>query len=65
MFTAVDLDQHPLLGHALAPEPVLLGAAAPRAADAGLDQDAAHRGPAQVDPLPLPEQLGEVAVVGA
>ena len=33
--------------------------------DAGLGENAAHRGPAQVDALALPEQLGEVGVVGA
>ena len=44
VLTAVDLHQHPLLGHAPAPEPVLLGAAAARTADACLGQDAAHRG---------------------
>ena len=65
MGAAVHLDKHPLLGHALPAEPVLLGPAASRAADSGLEQDAAHCGPAQVDTLPLPEQLGEVAVVGA
>ena len=65
MGAAVDLHQHALLGHALAPEPVLLRPATAGAADASLHQDAAHRGPAQVDPLPLPQQLGEVAVVGA
>ena len=60
---AVDLHQHALLGHAPAPETVLLGAAAARTADAGLDQNPAHRGTAQVDALALPQQLGEVAVV--
>ena len=65
MVAAVHLNEHPRLGHALTPEPVLLGAAASRAADASLDQDPAHRGTAQVDPLPLLQQLGEVAVVGA
>ena len=65
MLTAVDLHQHPLLGHATAPEPVLLEAAAAWTADAGLDQNPAHRGAAQVDALPFPQQLGEVAVVGA
>ena len=38
MVAAVDLHQHALLGHASAPEPVLLGAAAARTADAGLSQ---------------------------
>ena len=40
------------------PEAVLLGASASWAADAGLDQDAAHRGTAQVDALTFPQQLG-------
>ena len=65
--TAVDLHQHLLLGHAPTPEAVLLRPAAARTAQAGLDQNAAHRGAAQVYalplPLPLPQQLGEVAVV--
>ena len=63
MVAAVDLHQQALPGHAPAPETVLLGAAAARTADAGLDQNAAHRGTAQVDALALPQQLGEVAVV--
>ena len=63
VLAAVDLHQHALLGHAPAPETVLLGAAAARTADAGLDQNAADRRAAQVDALPLPQQLGEVAVV--
>jgi len=40
-----------------------VGAAAAGTADTSLDQDAAHRGAAQVDTLPLSEQLGEVAAV--
>ena len=58
MVAAVDLHQHALLGHAPAPEPVLWGSAASRAADAGLRQDAAHRGTAQVDALTFPQQFG-------
>ena len=65
VLAAVDLHQHPLLGHATAPEPVLLEAAAARTADAGPDQNPAHRRAAQVDALPFPQQLGEVAVAGA
>ena len=65
VLAAIDLDQHPFLGHAPAPEPVLLGTAASGAAQAGPDQNAAHRGAAQVDALPLPQQFGEVGVVGA
>ena len=65
MGAAVHLYKHPLLGHALAAEPVLLRAATAGAAQASLHQDAAHRGPAQVDSLPFPQQFGEVAVIGA
>ena len=35
------------------------------AGDARTGQDAPHRGPAEVDAFPFPEQLGEVGVVGA
>ena len=35
------------------------------AGDARPCQDAAHGGSAQVDALPVPEQLGQVSVVGA
>ena len=63
MVAVVDLHQHALLGHAPAPEPVLLGAAAARTADAGLGQYASHRGTAQVDALTFPQQLSEVSVV--
>ena len=44
---------------------MLLRTSAPWTAQTGPDQDAAHRRAAQVDALPLPQQLGEVAVVGA
>ena len=63
MLTAVDLYQHPLLGHTPASEAVLRRAAAAGTADAGFDQDAPHRGTAQVDALALPQQFGEVGVV--
>ena len=36
-----------------------------RAGDAHSGENAPHRGPAQLYALPLPEQLGEVGVVGA
>ena len=65
MVAAVDLHQHALLGHAPAPEAVLLGAAAARTADACLDQNSAQRGTAQIDALALPQQLGEMSVVGS
>ena len=63
VLAAVDLHQHPLLGHAPAPETVPLGTPAPGTADVGLEQDAAHRGTAQVDAFTLLQQLGEVGVV--
>ena len=62
---AVQLHQHARLGHPLAAETVLRRAPTPRTADARLGENAPHRGPAQVDALPLAEQLGEVGVVGA
>ena len=65
MVTAIHLNEHSLLGHALPFEPVLGGAPAAGAAHSCLHQDATYRGPAQVDPLPLPQQFGKVAVVGA
>ena len=65
MVAAVDLHQHALLWHAPAPEPVLLGAAAARTADACLDQNSAQRGTAQVDALAFPQQFGEMSMVGA
>lgn len=62
---AVQLDQHPGLGHSLAAETVLRGAPATETADASLGENAAHGGPAQVDALAFPEQFGEVSVIGA
>ena len=55
MVAAVDLHQHAFLGHAPAPEAVLLGAAAARTADACLDQNSAQRGTAQIDALAFPQ----------
>ena len=60
----VNLHQHSLLGHTLPSHPVLLGSAAARAADAGLGQDAAHSGAAQVHALPFTKQFGQVSVIG-
>ena len=62
---AVDLHQHPFLGHSLSPYPVLGWTPFARAGDAGLGQDAPHGRPAEVDALSVPEQLGEVGVVDA
>ena len=61
---AVDLHQHPFLGHSLSPYPVLGWTPFARAGDAGPGQDAPHGRPAEVDALLVPEQLGEVGVVG-
>ena len=61
----VDLHQHPSLGHPLPSHPVLGRTPVARAGDARPGQDAAYRGSAQVDALPVSEQLGQVRVVGA
>ena len=65
MIAAVQLHQHPSLGHTLTAEPALWRAPTAGTADACLVQNAAHRGPAEVDALPFPEQFGEVSMVGA
>ena len=63
--TAVDLHQHPSLGHPLPPHPMLGRTPVAWAGNARPGQNAPHGGPAEVDALPVPEQLGEVGVVGA
>ena len=63
--TAVQLHQHTRLGHPRAAKTVLRRAPAAGTADARPGENAAHRGPAQVDAFSLTEQLGEVGVVGA
>ena len=60
---AVDLQEHPLLGHTPAAYPVLLRAAAARAADASPDQNAAHGGTAQINTFLISQEFGEVSVV--
>ena len=65
MMAAVQLHQHPRLGHPLTAEPVLRRAPAAGTADARFGENTPHRGPAQVDALPFLEQFGEVGVVGA
>ena len=55
IMAAVHLDQHPSLGHPLAAG----------TADARSGENAPHREPAHVGPLPFPEQFGETCVVGA
>ena len=61
---AVHLDQHALLGHALAAHTVPGRTPAPRTAQTGVDQDAPQGGPADDDTLGLGEQLAEMRVVG-
>ena len=65
VMAAVQLDQHPRLGHPLAAGTVLRRAPATWTADACPGENSPHRGPAEVDALPLAQQLGEVGVVGA
>ena len=65
VMAAVQLHQHPGLGHPLAAETVLRRAPAVGSADARLAQNAPHRGPAEVDALPLAQELGDVGMVGA
>ena len=63
VMTAVDLEQHPLARHPLAADAVLGRPAASGTRDAGPRQDPADGPTAQVEPLVLPQQLGEVGVV--
>ena len=63
--TAVDLHQHPSLGHPLPSHPVLGRTPVAGAGDPRPGQDAAYGGSAQVDTLPVPEQLGQVGVIGS
>ncbi len=65
VMAAVKLHQHPCLGHPLAAETVLLRAPAAGTADVRPGENSPHRGPAEVDALPLAQQLGEVSMVGA
>ena len=62
---AVQLHQHPRLGHPLASETVLRRVPTAGTTVARLGQNAPHRGSAEVNALPLTQQLGEVGVVGA
>ena len=58
--TAVDLHQHPSLGHPLPPHPVLGRTPVAGAGNARPGQNTPHGGPAQVDAFPVPEQLGGI-----
>ena len=62
MMTAVNLDQHSLLGHSVPPDPVL-GWAAAGTGQAGPGQDPAHRLAAEICAFQFPQQLGEVGVI--
>ena len=64
MLAALDLDQHPLPGHALASYPVARRTPPPRALDTGRGQDAPQGLPGDPDPFAFVEQPGQVAVVG-
>jgi len=60
---AVDLDEHPRLGHPLSPAPVPRRPAMPGRGKAGVTEQPAQRGPGDRDPLVGGQQLCEVAVV--
>ena len=64
VMTAVHLDQHTLPGHPLAADTVLGRAPSPGTAQSGADQDAPQGGPADVDAVPLSQQLAQMSVVG-
>jgi hypothetical protein len=62
---AIDLDEHTFAEHALATAAVPWCAPLPGAGHACSTEDAPDAGPAEREALPLGEQLGQVAVVGA
>ena len=63
--TAVQLDQHALLGHPLAAHPVLRRTPASRTVQSRFDQHAPQGSPAHVDSLSFTEQLREVSMIGS
>ena len=65
MMAAVNLHQHAFLGHSLPSHPVSGRPTFPRAGNARPGQDAVHRSPAEVNPLPVTQQLGEVGLIGS
>jgi len=65
MVTAVHLDEEPGLGHALAAAAMLGRAPGAWAPDARLAQQALDGGTGQDEAVVLPEELGEVMIVGA
>ena len=65
MMAAVNLHQHAFLGHSLPSHPVSGRPTFPRAGNARPGQDAVHRAPAEVNPLPVTQQLGEVGLIGS
>ncbi len=62
---AVELDEEPLLGHALPTAPVARGTSPSRAGHAGLAQDAAERGAREREAFPFAQELVQVVVVDA
>ena len=65
MMAAVDLHQHALLGHTLPAYTMLGGTMAPGTDQAVAVEQTAYRLPAQLNALPLCQDLGQVAVVEA
>ena len=65
MMAAVNLHQHAFLRHPLPSHPVSGRPTFPRAGDARPGQDAVYRSPAEVNPLPVAQQLGEVGLIGS
>ena len=61
--TAIELQEHPLLGHPLSTTAMTGRTSAPRAGDARITKDRPDRRTGQPDPLPLRQQLGEVGLV--
>ena len=55
--TTVDLHQHASLRHSLSPDPMHGRTPIAWAGDARSGENATHGGPAEVDTLPIPEQL--------
>ena len=65
MITAVNLHQHAFLRHSLPSHPVSGRPPFPRAGNTRPGQDTVHRSPAEVNPLPVTQQLGEVGLIGS
>ena len=65
MIAAVNLHQHAFLRHPLPSHPVSGRPTFPRAGNARSGQYAVYRAPAEVNPLPVTQQLGEVGLIGS